>query len=153
MMKDSTYSLFFLFLKKSQIHHSSKNNKLYKNNDGQNELVGCHPRRQRHRNRVKHNALKQILRFTTGCSKEKVLRLINNRTNTFCLIFKISFVSDSRDISLDFDISFLTIGQILTELRELEDQNAVNHETSELFHFGCYIGIHKRVDSCFHMLN
>ena len=38
-----------------------------------------------------------------------------------------------------FDILLLKIEQILTELQELEDQNAVNHETSDLFHSGCYM--------------
>ena len=69
---------------------------------------------------------------STWCPK-KVLRLINNKTKTFCSIFKISFVSDWCDINLNFDISLLKIGQILTELQELDDQNAVNHETNELF--------------------
>ena len=73
----------------------------------------------------------------------KVLRLINNRTKAFCSIYKISFVSDRFDISLDFDTSFLKIKQVLTlkieqKLAELqEDQNVVSHKTSEIFHFGC----------------
>ena len=50
-------------------------------------------------------------------------------------MFKISFVSDKCDINLYFDISFLKIGQISTEVQELEDQNAVSHENSELFIF------------------
>ena len=83
---------------------------------------------------------------------EKVLRLINNKTKAFCSIL-ISFVSDRCDINLDVDISFLKIGQILTELQELEDENAVNHKTSELFHFGCYMGVHVSVESFIHMLN
>ena len=58
--------------------------------------------------------------------------LINNRTKAFHSIFKISFVSDRCDI----------------ELQELKDQNAVNHATSELFLFGCYMG-----ESFIHMLN
>ena len=66
-------------------------------------------------------------------SQKTVLRLINNRTNAFCLIFKISFVLDRLDPNLGFDISVLKIGQKLTELRELEDKNAVNHETREIF--------------------
>ena len=69
--------------------------------------------------------------YCTGHPKKKVLRMINNGTKTFCSTFKISFVSDRCGIKLDFDISFLKIGQMLTELRELEDQNVVNHETSE----------------------
>ena len=59
--------------------------------------------------------------------------LINNKKKAFTLIFKIPFFSDRWEINLDFDISLLKIGQILTELQELKDQNAVNHETSELF--------------------
>ena len=42
---------------------------------------------------------------------------------------------------------------MLTELQELEEQNAVNHETSVLFHFGCYMGVQMRVESFIHMLN
>ena len=34
---------------------------------------------------------------------------------------------------LDFDISFLKIRQKLTELRQLEDKNAVDHKTKEIF--------------------
>ena len=30
---------------------------------------------------------------------------------------------------------------MITELQELEDQNAVSHDTGELFHFGCYMGV------------
>ena len=62
-------------------------------------------------------------------------------------------MSDSCDINLDFDFSFLKIEQILTELQELEDQHAVNHETSKLFHFGYYMGVHMRVESCIDTLN
>ena len=79
--------------------------------------------------------------------------MISNGTKAICLIFQISFVSDSCAVNLDFDITFLKIGQILRELQKLEDQNAVNHETSELFHFGCYMDVHKRVESFIHMLN
>ena len=50
----------------------------------------------------------------------KVLRLINNRTKAFCSSFKILFVSERYDINLDFNISFLRIGQILRALQELE---------------------------------
>ena len=75
------------------------------------------------------------------------MRLINDRTKDFCLTFKIFRVLDRCDINLDFNISFLKIGQILTELHELEDQNAVNNETSELFCFGCYVGLHVRTES------
>ena len=71
----------------------------------------------------------------------KVLCLINNRTKTFCSIFKNISVWHRRGKILDFDISFLNNRQILTELQELEDQSAVSHETSELFHFGCYMGV------------
>ena len=31
------------------------------------------------------------------------------------------------------------------QLQELEDQNAVNHETSELSHFDCYMDVQLRV--------
>ena len=89
----------------------------------------------------------------TGCPKIKVMRLINNGTNAFRLIFKISFVSDKCDIKLHLDISVLKIRQILTELQELEDQNAVNHETSELCQFGCYLGVHVRMENFSHTLN
>ena len=34
---------------------------------------------------------------------------------------------------MDFDISFLKIGPELTELRELADKTAVDHETGEIF--------------------
>ena len=34
---------------------------------------------------------------------------------------------------LDFDISFLKIRQKLTELRQLEDKNAADHKTREIF--------------------
>ena len=37
------------------------------------------------------------------------------------------------DQALNFDITFLKVGQKLTELRELEDKHAVNHETREIF--------------------
>ena len=76
---------------------------------------------------------------------KKVLCLINNRTKAFCSVLKISSVSDRCDINLDFHISFLKIRQILTELQELEVQNGVNHEISELFHLGCYMGVHVHV--------
>ena len=55
------------------------------------------------------------------------------------------FALDKLDINLDFVTSFLKIGQILTELQELENQNAVKYETSELFHFYCYFGVHVRI--------
>ena len=58
------------------------------------------------------------------------------------------------DIKPDFDVSFLKIAQILTESQELEDQNdAVNHDTNELFHFGCYLDVYVCVESVIHMLN
>ena len=52
-------------------------------------------------------------------------------------------------------MSLLKIGQILTELPELEDQNAVNHETSFILiaTLVCYMGVHMRVESFIHMLN
>ena len=56
-------------------------------------------------------------------------------------------------MNLDFDISFLKIRQIITELQKLEDQNAVNHETSELFQFGFHMGVHVLVECFIHMLN
>ena len=39
-----------------------------------------------------------------------------------------SFVLDRLDPNLDFHVAFLKIGQKLTELRELEDKNAVSYE-------------------------
>ena len=66
-------------------------------------------------------------------SQENVLCLINKKTTAFCSVFKISFVLDRLNSILDFDISFLKIGKKLTELRELEDKNAVNHEIKEIF--------------------
>ena len=51
------------------------------------------------------------------------------------------------DINLDFDISFLKTRHILTDLQELEDQNVVNHETSELFCFGCYMDVNEYIES------
>ena len=74
-------------------------------------------------------------------SQKPVPRLTNNRTKAFHSISKISFVSDRCDINVVLDISFLKIGQILTELQESEDQNAVNHETNALFNFGSYMGV------------
>ena len=62
-------------------------------------------------------------------------------------------MSDMCEINLDFDVPFLKIRLILTESQGLEDQNAVNHETSEFFRFGCYMGVHLRVESFLHMLN
>ena len=76
-----------------------------------------------------------------GSSEIQDQCLISNRTNAFHSIFEVSFVSDRCDMTLVFDISFLKIGQILTDLQELEDQNAINYETSELFHFGSYMGV------------
>ena len=67
---------------------------------------------------------------------KKVVRLINNKTTGFCSIFKLFKLLDRLDPNLDFDISFyspLQIGPKLTELGELQDKNAVNHETIEIF--------------------
>ena len=84
------------------------------------------------------------------CPKIKVLRLTNNRTKVFRSIFTISFASDRCDINLYFDISFSKIGQISTEL---EDQNAVNHEISEFFHFGCYMAVHVCIENFIYISN
>ena len=81
----------------------------------------------------------RIVAIMYRVSQQKVLGLINNRTKVFCPIFKIFSVSDWCEINLDFDMPLLKIEQILTELQELEDQNAVNHETNDLFHSGCYM--------------
>ena len=70
----------------------------------------------------------------TVCPK-KVLRLINNRTTAFCYILKISFVSDSVILHLIFENR--TKIKRVTRVRR---PKAVNHETSELFDFGCYMG-------------
>ena len=56
-------------------------------------------------------------------------------------------------MNLDFDISFLKVRRILIELLELEDQNVVNHEISQFFQFGCYMGVHVRLENFIHMLN
>ena len=91
--------------------------------------------------------------YPTTCVRKKVSCLINNRTKAFRSIFKISFVSDKCDINLDFDTSVLKIRQILTELQELQTQNAVNHETNELYHFGSYVAVHVGVESIIYMLH
>ena len=70
--------------------------------------------------------------MTHRVSHRKVLRLIDNRTKAFCLIFNF-FVLDRLDPKVDFDISVFKIRQKLTELRYQEDKNAVNYETREIF--------------------
>ena len=86
------------------------------------------------------------------CVAKKFLCLINNETEALCCSFRISFVSDRCDKNLDLDILFLKIEQISTEVKDLEDQNAVSYETSELFHFSCYMSEHVRVEGFIHML-
>ena len=91
--------------------------------------------------------------FCSICTKVNFWELISNGKRSFAGRFNLRHRSSMmafnnsrdesektlRDPNLDFDISFLKIRQILTELQELEDQDAVNHETSELFHFGRYM--------------
>ena len=43
------------------------------------------------------------------------------------------FALDRLYPNLDFDISFLEIGRKVTELRELEDKHAANHEPGGIF--------------------
>ena len=79
-------------------------------------------------NNLKEYFLSSLKRVMYQVSKKEVMRLINNKTTAFCLIFKISFVWNRSDPHLHFDIPFLKIRQKLTELGELEDKNVVGHE-------------------------